>query len=243
MKTTRRLCLFIFLLAVLHFPSFATWSIIVIDPKTKEIGIAGASCTSSVYGIGAIVPGKGAIVVQAMSNGMARLQGFKMIMDGATPAAILEEIRKPNYNPEQQQYAILCMNDIKHPATYTGTKTTSHNGTLTANGISVQGNTLTHPEELQAIFDAAVKAQKDSLPIQDILMLALEAGAKSGGDKRCGERKASSAFVTVSKPGEVEKHWLNLVIYGNDDHTNAVEALRQKFDDWKSKEKTAIRTP
>ena len=68
----------------------------------------------------------------------------------------------------------------------------------------MQGNTLTHPEELQAIFDAAVKAQKDSLPIQDILMLALEAGAKSGGDKRCGERKASSAFVTVSKPDDVE---------------------------------------
>ena len=243
MKTTRHLCLFIFLLAVLPFPAFATWSIIVIDPKTKEIWIAGASCTMSVYGIGAIVPGKGAIVVQAMSNGLARLQGFRMIMDGATAAAILEEIRKPNYNPELQQYAILCMNDIKHPATYTGTEATSHKGTLTGNGISVQGNTLTHPEELQAIFDAAVKAQKDSLPIQDILMLALEAGAKSGGDKRCGERKASSAFVTVSKPGDVEEHWLNLVIYGNDDHTNAVEALRQKFDNWKSKEKTAIKSP
>ena len=66
-----------------HFQATATWSIIVADPKTKQIGIAGASCTRSVYGIGAIVPGKGAIVVQAMSNGAARLQGFRMIMDGA----------------------------------------------------------------------------------------------------------------------------------------------------------------
>ena len=242
MKTTRVLYLLLFLLTALHFSSFATWSIIVVDPKTKEIGLAGASCTSSVYGIGAIVPGKGAIVVQAMSNGLARLQGFRMIMDGATPAAILEAIRNPNYDPEQQQYAILCMNDITHPATYTGTKTTSHKGTLTGNGISVQGNTLTHPEELQAIFDAAVKAQKDSLPVQDILMLALEAGGRSGGDKRCGERKASSAFLTVSKPDDAEKHWLNLVIYGNDDHTNAVEALRQKFDSWKSKEHAVIKS-
>lgn len=238
MKTIRHLCLSILLLTALYLPSFATWSIIVIDPKTKEIGIAGASCTMSVYGIGAIVPGKGAIVVQAMSNGLARLQGFRMIMDGATPAAILEKIRHPDYNPEEQQYAILCMNDIKHPATYTGTKTISYGGTLTGNGISVQGNTLTNPEELQAIFNAAVKAQKDSLPIQDILMLALEAGAKAGGDKRCGERKASSAFVTVSKPDDVEKHWLNLIINRNDDHTNAVEALRKKFDNWKAKQKT-----
>jgi len=233
----KNLFLTILILTAFCLSSFATWSIIVVDPKTKEIGIAGASCTVSVYGIGRIVPGKGAIVVQAMSNAFARLQGFRMIMDGDTPGVILEKLRQPQYNPEEQQYAIVCMNDIDHPATYTGTKTTSHAGTITGNGISVQGNTLTNDDELQAIFDAVVKAQKDSLPIQDILMIALEAGAKTGGDKRCGERKASSAFLTVSKPDDVEKHWLNLVIYGNDDHTHAVEALRRKFDDWKVQQK------
>jgi uncharacterized Ntn-hydrolase superfamily protein len=233
----KNLFLAILFLTACCLSSFATWSIIVVDPKTKEIGIAGASCTVSVYGIGRIMPGKGAIVVQAMSNAFARLQGFRMIMDGDTPGVILEKLRQPQYNPEEQQYAIVCMNDIDHPATYTGTKTTSHAGTITGNGISVQGNTLTNDDELQAIFDAVVKAQKDSLPIQDILMIALEAGAKTGGDKRCGERKASSAFLTVSKPDDVEKHWLNLVIYGNDDHTHAVEALRRKFDDWKVQQK------
>jgi len=233
----KNLFLTILFLTAFCLSSFATWSIIVVDPKTKEIGIAGASCTVSVYGIGRIMPGKGAIVVQAMSNAFARLQGFRMIMDGDTPNAILKKLREPQYNPEEQQYAIVCMNDIDHPATYTGTKATSHAGTLTAKGISVQGNTLTNDNELQAIFDAALKAQKDSLPIQDILMIALEAGAKTGGDKRCGERKASSAFLTVSKPDDVEKHWLNLVIYGNDNHTHAVEALRRKFDDWKFQQK------
>jgi len=233
----KNLFLAILFLTAFSLSSFGTWSIIVVDAKTKEIGIAGASCTVSVYGIGRIVPGKGAIVVQAMSNAFARLRGFRMIMDGDTPDAILDKLRQPQYKPEEQQYAIVCMNDIDHPATYTGTKTTSHAGTITGNGISVQGNTLTNDDELQAIFDAAVKAQKDSLPIQDILMMALEAGAKTGGDKRCGERKASSAFLTVSKPDDVEKHWLNLVIYGNDDHTPAVEALRRKYDDWKAKQK------
>jgi uncharacterized Ntn-hydrolase superfamily protein len=245
MKTSipKILCLSILLVTVLCLRSFATWSIIVIDPKTKEIGIAGASCTMSVYGIGAIVPGKGAIVVQAMSNGLARMQGFRMIIEGVQPAAILEKIRHPDYNPEEQQYAVMCLYDINHPATYTGTKNFSHAGTLTGNGISVQGNTLTHPDELQTIFDAAIKAQKDSLSIQDILMLALEAGASSGGDKRCGERKASSAFLTVCKPGDIEKPWLNLIVYGNDDHTPAVDALRKKFDDWKEKEKTGGHQP
>ncbi|RFM28534.1 DUF1028 domain-containing protein [Deminuibacter soli] len=234
MKKTKRLYLS-FLFFTLCFHSFATWSIIVVDPKTKEIGIAGASCTISVYGIGAIVPGKGAIVVQANANPLAKLQGFEMIMKDVPPADILKKIRHPDFDPEHQQYAIICMSDVLHPLTYTGTETTSYAGSLSGNGISVQGNMLTNPDELQAIFDAAQKAQKDSLPIQDILMLALEAGAKSGGDKRCGERKAASAFLTVSKPTDVEKHWLNLVIYGTDDKINAVEALRQKFDDWKAK--------
>jgi uncharacterized Ntn-hydrolase superfamily protein len=235
MKKTKRLCLAFVLLTTLALPSFATWSIIVADPKTKQVGIAGASCTVSVYGIGAIAPGKGAIVVQANGNPYAKLQGFRMIMNGMAPADILEKLRQPDYDPEQQQYAILSLSDINHPATYTGTKAISYAGTLTGNGISVQGNMLTNIEELQEIFNAAVKAQHDSLPLQDILMLALEAGARSGGDKRCGERKAASAFLTVSKPGETEKHWLNLVIYGDDGHTHAVEALRIKFDEWKLK--------
>ena len=235
MKTTKQLCFSILLLTIFYLPSFATWSIIVIDPKTKQIGIAGASCTVSVYGIGLILPGKGALVVQANGNAFARLEGFKMLMDNATPAVILEKLRQPDFDPEQQQYAIISMNDIEHPVTYSGTRTVSYAGSLTANGISVQGNMLINAEEVQAIFDAAVKAQKDSLPIQEILMLALEAGARSGGDKRCGERKASSAFIIVAKPDDVEKYWLSLIINENDDRGHAVEALRQKFDDWKAK--------
>jgi uncharacterized Ntn-hydrolase superfamily protein len=113
----KHLVLSILLLTALYLPSFATWSIIVADPKTKEIGIAGASCTRSVYGIGLIAPGKGAIVVQAMSNPMARMQGFRMIMDGATPVAIMERIRMAEYDPEHQQYAVLCLSDIAHPVT------------------------------------------------------------------------------------------------------------------------------
>lgn len=242
MKTTKGLLL-LFLFFTFGSRAFATWSIIVANPKTREIGIAGASCTPSVYGIGAIMPGKGAIVVQANANGFAKLRGFEMIRDGASPASILEKLRQPEFDPENQQYAVLCISDIGHPVTYTGTKTISYAGSITGNSISVQGNMLANPEVLKAVFDAAVKALQDSLALQDILMIAMEAGAKFGGDKRCGERKASSAFLTVSKPEDIENHWLNLVIYGNDDHTHAVEALRQKFDEWKSKEKSAYKIP
>lgn len=218
------------------FSSSATWSIIVVDPVTKEIGIAGASCTPSVYGIGAIVPGKGAIVVQAMSNYAARLRGVQMIKNGASATEIIKAIKNPYYRPEEQQYAVICLNDWEHPQTYTGSKNNGAKGALTAKGISVQGNTLTSEDELQAVLDAALQAQKDSLPIHEILMRALEAGAKLGGDKRCGELKATSAFLTVMKPGDdAEKPFLNIVVPGHKEKRKAVDALRAEYDMWRKK--------
>ena len=77
MRNLKQLVLTVSLLVILTNSAKATWSIIIIDPKTKEIGIAGASCTYSVYGIGGIVPGKGAVVVQAMSNKSARNKGLQ----------------------------------------------------------------------------------------------------------------------------------------------------------------------
>jgi uncharacterized Ntn-hydrolase superfamily protein len=236
MKKLKRLCVTLFLLTAFTIPAYCTWSIIVIDPVTKEIGIAGASCTYSVYGIGLIVPGKGAIVVQAMSNPLARLKGLRMIMANASPKEILDALKDPYFDPESQQYAIICISDIEHPQTFTGSENSPAKGAVTAKGISVQGNTLASAEELKAVLNAAIKAQKDSLSIQEVLMLALEAGAKTGGDKRCGDRKASSAFIMVAKPGDdARKPYLNLIVNGTDEKVNAVETLRTKFDSWKAK--------
>ncbi|MBC7948034.1 MAG: DUF1028 domain-containing protein [Chitinophagaceae bacterium] len=234
MKKTKLFLFSMSLLVSFVLPAHSTWSIIVVDPKTKEIGIAGASCTNSVYGIGAIVPGKGAIVVQAMSNYFARLKGFNLIMADASPDQIMKALMNPDFDPENQQYAVVCLNYPDQPVTYTGSETHGAKGTLTAHGISVQGNTLTNAEELKAVMNAALSAQKKSLPIHEVLMLALEAGAIAGGDKRCGERKASSAFITVVKPQDDRKNpYLNLVVNQTDNTTNAVEALRGKLEDWK----------
>ncbi|AHF15367.1 DUF1028 domain-containing protein [Niabella soli] len=225
----------VLLLCTLVGYAHATWSIIIIDPKTKAIGIAGASCTYSVYGIGAIAPGKGAIVVQAMSNNSARAKGLQMILADASPDEILAAIKDPEFDPEAQQYAVICANYLEHPVTYTGMKTTSDKGAFVAKGIAVQGNTLADQAELKAVLRAAIKAQKRALPIEEVLMLAMEAGAELGGDKRCGSRKAASAFLTVARPGDPADHpYLNLVIYGTNEKVNAVEALRNKFDQWKS---------
>lgn len=224
------------LLLLFYFKAFATWSIIIIDPKTMEIGIAGASCSHNCYGIGAIVPGKGAIIVQAMSNNEARAKGLQLIVSDLAPEDIINEIRKPKYDPERQQYAVITRRYLT-PSTYTGTLTNQYNGALTAKGISIQGNTLSNPDEIEKILNAALKAQEQGMSIDAILMIALEAGSIAGGDKRCGEQKATSAFITIVKPNDnAKKPYLDLVIFGQvKGGQNAVLLLKDKYEKWKQK--------
>src|SRR5438552_992544 len=45
----------------------STWSIVAVDPKTGDVGVAGASCVPQTHvdAIAALVPGKGAAAIQA----------------------------------------------------------------------------------------------------------------------------------------------------------------------------------
>ncbi|WP_460674289.1 DUF1028 domain-containing protein [Larkinella ripae] len=220
------------LLLFLALPAFATWSILIIDEKTGEIGIAGASCSPNCYGIGQIVPGKGGIIVQAMSNDEAREKGLALIRAGASPAEIIAALKKPEFEFEEQQYAVITLAHPDAARTYTGAETHPSRGALTARGVSVQGNILTNEQELQVVLDAVLKGRSEGLRIDAILMRALEAGSAAGGDKRCGEQRATSAFLMVAKPDDQPNRLsLDLRIFGqHKGGPNAVSLLREKYD-------------
>src|SRR6188768_3426338 len=102
----RHLC-YLALILILPSDAYATWSIIAVDRKTGEAGVAGASCTSDVTGVASVVPGKGAIVVQAASNYFARMQGAGLMGKGTPPDEILASIRDKQFDPEKQQYGLV----------------------------------------------------------------------------------------------------------------------------------------
>jgi uncharacterized Ntn-hydrolase superfamily protein len=231
----KKIILALIIFMIFSIKAFATWSLIMIDPKTHEIGIAGASCTYNCYGIGEIIPGMGAIIVQAMSNNEARKKGIEMILAESTPEQIIQALRNPDFDPERQQYAVVTFRYKDNPGTYTGDSATQFKGALTKSGVSVQGNTLTSDNELKIIMEAVEKGQNEILNIAEILMNALEAAPTAGGDKRCGTQKASSAFIIVAKSTD-KKPYINLKIFGQGKGgQNAVEMLRRKFEKWKRK--------
>jgi uncharacterized Ntn-hydrolase superfamily protein len=225
-----RISLFIVLLALFSTNCFATWSVIAVDRKTGEIGIAGASCTFDVSGIASIVPRKGAIVVQAASNYYARMKGVEQMDNGATPEEILKAMMDDKFQPEKQQYGLILLDSNTKPLVYSGSEIPIWNGEKWGDDFSIMGNTL--PGE-QVIMNAykAFNENRDK-PLAERLMLALKAGEETGGDRRCGTQYARSAFISVYNPKYAAI--LTLSISGIDKGDQpAVTLLNNEFECWK----------
>jgi uncharacterized Ntn-hydrolase superfamily protein len=205
-----------------------TWSIVAVDYETGQIGIAGASCTFNVQGIGQVIPGKGAVIVQGMSSDEAMERAMELLQEDTNLEQILKEIRNPEFDPENQQYAIISIDSTITPVAYTGSDLDESRGERIARGVTVQGNVLVSEETLDNTLRVF---QNTSGALVEKLVRALEAGASAGGDKRCGDQKARSAFVTVYKKTDNARWpYFHLVVYGNDKGgVPAVEYLVKEF--------------
>lgn len=217
-------------------PASATWSILAVDPVTREVGVAGASCSYMVQGIEGVVPGTGILVVQAGSNADARAKGTALMGEGADADAILAAMRAPEFAPEEQQYAVLLLNDSGGPRVSTGSANDAWSGARAGAGFAVQGNTLTDARVVDRTFAAYEEAlTHPELTMADRLLAAITAGAASGGDARCGDQRARTAFVKVVRPDDhPQVPYLNLVILGaQEGGPNAVERLGREYARWK----------
>lgn len=186
-------------------PAHATWSIVAVDPATGEVGGASATCTPWAQAIFEVVPGKGVIVTQAASNRWARYRGKVLLIEGQGPAAIIADITDRDFDPRRaiQQHGVAALGFRPDAAGYTGAETGRAAGDLQAAGVSVQGNILAGRGVLTAALRAFEAARADpSLTLADRLLLALQAGADLGGDRRCGAQTATSAYLVVARPDD-----------------------------------------
>ncbi|TAI47593.1 DUF1028 domain-containing protein [Flagellimonas allohymeniacidonis] len=212
---------------------YATWSIIAVDRKTGEIGIVGASCTFDVSGIASIVPGKGAVVVQAGSDYFARMKGVELMNKGMSLEEILNAMKDERFNPERQQYGIILLGTDSSPLVYSGAEISDWNGEKVGKDFAVMGNIL--PDE-QVVLNAykAFDENRDK-SLAERLMMALKAGEQAGGDKRCETQYARSAFIMVYGPQDGAI--LKLAIQGIEKGGKpAVTLLNEQFEFWRKEE-------
>ncbi len=226
------------LLIVGSFPSTAsaTWSIVILDPRTQRIGVAGASCTGYVYGIMGLLPGKGVIIAQAISSDSATRRAMKLLGEGADADSTWRVIGDPAFDQQLsiRQYALATLRG--EIVQFTGDRTPDYHGDRRAPNVLVQGNTLAGSEVLDRIMAAIRDAQRAQRSLEDVLMAGLQAGADAGGDRRCGAQRATSSFLVVAGPDEpVGRPYLSIIVFGADSAgVNAVDFLHTKFLEWKA---------
>jgi uncharacterized Ntn-hydrolase superfamily protein len=225
-------------LCVSLFPATAsaTWSIVLLDRTTQRIGVAGASCTTNVYGIMGLLPGKGVLIAQATSSTPSIQLGMKLLDEGAASDSVWHAISNATFDPQLaiRQYAVATLRgDVIQ---YTGSETPDYHGDRKDSDVLVQGNTLPGPEVLERIMAAIHEARAAGKTMEDVLMAGLQAGADAGGDKRCGAQRATSAFLVVVRPGEpVGRPYLSLIVFDVDrGRVNAVNFLHTKLSEWEA---------
>jgi uncharacterized Ntn-hydrolase superfamily protein len=200
-----------------------TWSVVAVDPKTGDVGVAVASCVTS-YGdaVAALVPGKGAAATQAGFDIKNRNKVFEALKQGLTAEEVIAQVTDAKWDSQtdRRQYGVLTMhNGFVRAAGFT---TPTRQGMMPgedgvarfagvmadpSRGVSSQGNTLASAEVVQRPLDAYRWEDPAGFNrIADRLMRAIEAGSVAGGDVRCNQgsvrQTTSMAAILVARGGD-----------------------------------------
>lgn len=202
----------------------ATWSIIIVDTRTKEIAIGSATCLvffDLQRGASVVVPEVGAAAAQSYvdGSGQNRLTIYQQLKLGTDPSEILEILEDNDSGHQTRQYGIV--DAIGRSATFTGTGAGGWAGGLTGQDgtlvYSIQGNVLTGEPVVTAAEQAILATDGD---LAEKLMAAMEAARLYGGDGRCScpgpdpeacgapppdfEKSAHIGYMIVSRPGDTD---------------------------------------
>jgi uncharacterized Ntn-hydrolase superfamily protein len=113
---------------------------------------------------------------------------------------------------------------------YSGVNVSNWRGAKLGADFAALGNTLVGQAVVDEAFEAFETNRDKSLA--ERLVLALNAGAKAGGDNRCGTQHARSAFVMVYQPQSDSN--LTLAVTGIKlGGKPAVALLNEQFERWK----------
>jgi hypothetical protein len=191
MNTTLRRLLPPFLgLVCLAAPSQATWSIVCVNLRTREVGVATATCLANLNLrrlVPVIVVGEGAAAAQSIGDAFGnnrRLIYFNYRDTEDTPAEILALLSAQDPIHQGRQYGIV--NFTGDPVTFTGNgaaaAATGVTGQIGDWVYAVQGNILVGNEVVFAAESAFRNTHGD---MGERLMAAMHAARDLGGDGRC----------------------------------------------------------
>jgi uncharacterized Ntn-hydrolase superfamily protein len=205
----------------------ATYSIVAWDSVTGDLGVA---VQSRFLAVGAVVPyakaGVGAVATQAYANTAYGPQGLSMLEGGLTVQQVVENLTRTDSGAAWRQIGMV---DSRGNAfAYTGSSCQPYANHIIGNGYTVQGNILTGEGVLKVMARTFEITPGD---LAERLLSALEAGERSGGDRR---GRQSAALLVVRERGGYGGFNDRFVDLRVDDDSMPLAELRRIYRLWES---------
>ncbi len=218
----RRVLLLILCSSVFVGPAGATWSIVVVNRRTGEVGVAGATCIDNIYLISQLpvaLPGLGGGVIQASGSYTDLVPMAAGLRQRLSPADILLLVQSAEPNVGELQSGIVALYPGA-PVTFSGNGTQNARGGLAGQvgdlAYAIQGNVLTGFLVVQDAERALLNTNGD---LGQRLLAGMEAARALGGDGRCScptgprptscgcppanfRKSAHGAFMLVARMGD-----------------------------------------
>jgi uncharacterized Ntn-hydrolase superfamily protein len=214
---------------------FHTFSIIAVDPATRETGVA---VTTRNPCVGNAVPwvraGVGAVATQGGTRVEYGPELLDLLAKGVSPKEALDRLVAADMDRDRRQVGVIGIDGRSAQWTGKGQYGAESRGDwvfeTSGKTFAVQGNSLVSPEVVKAV--AATFQASDGSPrhLADRLIEALNAGHLLGGDGRHGETQSAAVLVADPRPGMSRRPDGQTVNINVCEHPDPVRELRRIYD-------------
>ena len=214
---------------------FHTFSIVAVDPRTGETGVA---VTTRNPCVGNAVPwvraGVGAVATQGGTRVEYGPELLDLLAKGMAPKDALDDRVKADADRERRQVGVIGKDGRSAQWTGAGQKGAENRGDWTAERagrtFAVQGNSLVSPKVVDAVAEVFERSEGSSRTLADRLIEALDAGQQLGGDGRHGETQSAAVLVADPRPGMSRRPDGQTVNINVCEHPQPVQELRRIYD-------------
>lgn len=206
-------------------PPVSTFSIVAIDPRTGEMGVAVAS---RYFSVGSVVPWAmadvGAVATQANVNVGYGQEALDLLRKGLSAQEALKKILADDKFEGKDGRQVAIVDAKGNVAAYTGPNAPKWAGDRQGKTWSAQGNILVGPQVPEAMGKAFEATQGE---FTEKLYAALKAGDAAGGDAR---GRQSASILVVKKRGGRNINNDRYVYINVDDNPDPFTELRRLLD-------------
>ena len=214
---------------------FHTFSIIAVDPETKETGVA---VTTRNPCVGNAVPwvraGVGAVATQGGTRVEYGPELLDLLAKGVSPREALDRLLAADKDRDRRQVGVIAIDGRSAQWTGAGQKGAESRGDWTAEvagaTFAVQGNSLVSPDVVKAVAANFQASEGSPRHLADRLIEALNAGQILGGDGRHGETQSAAVLVADPRPGLSRRPDGQTVNINVCEHPEPVRELRRIYD-------------